>query len=179
MSEFSVVSSETLLRSYVFSVERRVIRGESQEFTRDIAHHPGAVAMVAEDHEGRVAMLRQYRSTFDRVVWEIPAGTMEPDSTPLENAQRELEEEVGVRADEWHLIAQSLISPGWTDQRMYIFHATRLTDVGRRPDGPEELAARVIWMTRHEVADLLREAEFFDATARQGLSYFLESPVGR
>jgi ADP-ribose pyrophosphatase len=179
MSDFSVVSSDTVLESYVFSVQRRVVRGEGVEFTRDIVHHPGAVAMVAEDAQGRVALIRQYRSTFDTDLWEIPAGTIEPDSTPLENAQRELEEEVGVSAENWHLVCASVVSPGWTDQRMYIFYASELTEIPRRPDGPEELAARVHWMSRTEVADLLATSEYFDATARQGLSYFLERAVGR
>ncbi len=176
---FSVESRETLLRSFVFSVERRLVKGTNEEFTRDVVHHPGAVAMVAEDSLGRVALIRQYRATFDTELWEIPAGTMEEGSSPLENAQRELEEEIGVVAHTWRLIAHNAVSPGWTDQRMYIFYARDLTAVDRRPDGPEESSAEVIWLSKGEVADLLASSEFLDATARQGLSYFLERPVGR
>ena len=94
---FSIVERRTLLASYVFSVERRTISHEGTTFERDIAVHPGAVAMVAVNDRDEVGLVRQYRATADQVLWEIPAGTIDAsDADPLFTAQRELLEEMGV-----------------------------------------------------------------------------------
>ena len=173
---FDIVERENLLSSYVFRVERRTIRHLGQDYTRDIAVHPGAVAVVVDDHHDRVALLRQYRATVDRVLWEIPAGTIDAgDDDPLATAQRELEEEVGLRAARWGVVARVYVSPGWTDQVMHIFVARDLTEVGRRPEGPEENAAEIVWLSREEVVDLLEGAELNDATLTIGLRHYLSS----
>lgn len=179
MSDFHVTSRQTLLTSKVFSVERRIIDVGPDHFERDVAIHPGAVAMVAVDDRDRVGLIHQYRATFDELMWEIPAGTIEHGDEPLATAQRELVEELGCVAADWHLIGVSLNSPGWTNQQMHIYYATSLTLNERAPDGPEESAATIHWLTREEVRSLIKELPYFDATTRQGLSYFLEQPVGR
>ncbi|HEV2427051.1 MAG TPA: NUDIX hydrolase, partial [Acidimicrobiales bacterium] len=99
MTPFSVVRREVLHSSRVFNVERRTVEGPDGLFTREVAAHHGAVSVLAVDDEGRVGLLRQYRSTFDRVGIEIPAGTLDvPGEAPERAAARELEEEMGVRA---------------------------------------------------------------------------------
>jgi hypothetical protein len=59
---------------------------------REVVEHPGAVAIVAIDAEGRVVLVRQWRHPVGRALWEIPAGTRHRDEPPLQTAQRELEE---------------------------------------------------------------------------------------
>lgn len=172
---FEIVDRQELLSSYVFSVERRTIRHDGESYTRDIAVHPGAVAIVAVNHRDEVALVRQYRATVDAVLWEIPAGTIDAgDDDPLATAQRELLEEVGVSAATWVVLARVYVSPGWTDQLMHIFVARDLTSLGRRPEGPEEHAAQIAWLDREAVRRLLDDGEFNDATLTIGLRHFLE-----
>lgn len=176
---FALVRRETLLSSCVFSVERRTVSHRDQNFTRDIAVHPGAVAMVVVDDLDQVGLVRQYRASVDRVLWEIPAGTIDPaDLDPLATAQRELLEEVGVRATAWSRIADVYVSPGWTTQLMHIFLARDLIFEGRSPDGPEENAAEVVWLSREEVRGLLDSGEINDATLTIGLRHYLEVDDG-
>jgi ADP-ribose pyrophosphatase len=171
---FAIVERETLLTSYVFSVERRTIIHEGQEFTRDVAVHHGAVAMVAVNERDEVGLVRQYRATADQVLWEIPAGTIDAsDHDPLATAKRELLEEMGVTAATWRRIAQVYVSPGWTDQVMHIFEARDLTSADRAPDGPEETAAKVVWLSRDQVRELLDADRINDATLTIGLRHFL------
>lgn len=171
---FSIVARETLLSSYVFKVERRTVAHDGEEYTRDIAVHGGAVAMVAVNEHGEVGLIRQYRATVDQILWEIPAGTIDAsDADPLATAQRELLEEMGVRASTWHLIAKVYVSPGWTDQVMHIFEARDLLVEDRSPEGPEESAAQVVWLGRERVRELLDDGEVNDATLTIGLRHFL------
>ena len=178
-TDFSISARETLLTSYVFSVERRTVEHRGEVYTRDIAVHPGAVAMVAINDDDQVGLVRQYRATVDQVLWEIPAGTIdEGDRDPLFTAQRELLEEMGVTASSWQLIATVYVSPGWTDQIMHIFEARGLTTQRRAPDGPEENAAEVLWLDRSQVNDLLDSGAVNDATLTIGLRHYLGVNVG-
>ena len=173
--DFAIVARETLLSSYVFKVERRTVAHDGEHYTRDIAVHGGAVAMVAINERDEVGLIRQYRATVDDVLWEIPAGTIDAsDADPLATAQRELLEEIGVRASTWRPIATVYVSPGWTDQVMHIFEARDLVVHDRAPEGPEESAAQVVWLDRQSVRHLLDEGGINDATLTIGLRHYLE-----
>ena len=140
-------------------VDRRVLyRGRYLEFRidtieradgtrseRDVAGHPGAVAIVALDPDDRVLLVRQYRSPAERVLLEIPAGTLDVDSStgateePDLAARRELEEETGYRAASWQRLASFWTAPGFATELMHLYLATDLT--AAHPDdrlGPDE-----------------------------------------
>jgi ADP-ribose pyrophosphatase len=86
----------------VFRVERRFVAHGDVTFDRDIVVHPGAVAIVAVDERGRVAMIRQYRTAAEAWLLELPAGTCDVSSESLvQTAQRELREECGLVATQW------------------------------------------------------------------------------
>jgi ADP-ribose pyrophosphatase len=176
---FSIVDRHTLLTSYIFSIERRTIAHNGNNFDRDVAVHPGAVAMVAINDLDQVGLVRQYRASVNKVLWEIPAGTIDAsDADPLFTAQRELLEELGVTASEWSKIAEVYVSPGWTTQLMHIFVARGLSFEGRSPDGPEESAAEVVWLSRDEVRGLLDAGDVNDATLTIGLRHYLGVNAG-
>ena len=105
-------------------VERRLIhRGRYLEFrvdtieradgsrgTRDVVGHPGAIAVLALDDEGRLLLVRQWRIPAERAMLEIPAGTLDVHDGVTEDpdvaARRELEEETGSRAGSWRKLAE-------------------------------------------------------------------------
>jgi 8-oxo-dGTP pyrophosphatase MutT (NUDIX family) len=162
---FRVVATESRLHSHVFDVETRTVVGPAGEFDRDVVVHPGAVAVLARDDAGRVGLIRQYRAPFDRFVLEIPAGTLDVESEPPEAcARRELREELGHEAGTWRLLGRFLVSPGWCTQVMYIFEATDLVEVGRRPEGPEEGSAEVLWLGPAELRARLDVEGVCDST---------------
>lgn len=115
---------------------------------RDMVEHPGAVAVVALDEAGQVLMIRQYRHPAGHLLWEIPAGLRDlPGEEPRVTAERELLEETGYRASDWHVLADIFSSPGMSDERVLVFLARDLTWV------PE--AERDGHVPRHEEAHLL------------------------
>ncbi len=169
-SGFELEDTTPLLASYVFGVERRTVRHGDETFTRDVVTHPGAVAIVAIDDDGRVGVVRQYRAPFDRVTMEIPAGTLDVDGeAPLEAAQRELAEEMGRAAAEWRLLGRFMVSPGWATQVMHVFEARGLVELPRSPEGPEETAATTEWWAPDELRERLRMEPAIDSTMMVGL----------
>jgi 8-oxo-dGDP phosphatase len=97
---------------------------------REVIEHPGAVAVVALEADGRVLLIRQYRHPAAAQLWEIPAGLRDVVGEPLvETARRELLEEAGCRAGDWRVLTDSLNSPGISTERLRIFLARDLTVV--------------------------------------------------
>jgi ADP-ribose pyrophosphatase len=110
-----------------------------------VAGHPGAVAIVALDADDQGLLVRPYRSPAERVLLEIPAGTLDVDETTGETedpeiaSRRELEEETGYRAATWRKLASFWTAPGFASELMHLYLATDLSPA--HPDerlGPDE-----------------------------------------
>jgi 8-oxo-dGDP phosphatase len=134
--EYRLVSSEPVYEGRVISLVRDTVAmpggGES---VREVVRHPGAVAVVALDDDGRVVLLRQYRHPVGDYLWELPAGLRDADGEPpLETAKRELAEEVLLAAQRWSLLATYYSSPGFCDELVFVYLAEGLSDA-ERPDG--------------------------------------------
>lgn len=102
-----------------------------EPFGRLVIEHPGAVAVLAIDACGRALVVRQYRHSVQATVVEIPAGLLDAaGESPLETAQRELQEEAGYAAARWTHLLTTLVSPGMTTQVFHFFLAQDLSEVG-------------------------------------------------
>jgi len=106
--------------------------------TREVVEHPGSVAIVGVTGDGTVLLLRQSHHAIGRTLLGVPAGTLEPGETPEACARRELTEETGYRAGRLTQLASYYTSPGYTDERMTIFHAADCEPAGGEID-PDEL----------------------------------------
>ncbi len=119
--------------------------------TRETVEHPGSVAIVGVTTQGSVLLLRQSHHPIGRTLLGLPAGTLEPGESPETCARRELAEETGYRAGTLTQLATYFTSPGYTDERMTIFHAPGCEPAGREID-PDEL----IQLAITPLADLSR-----------------------
>jgi len=139
-----LVSSEILRKSRV--LEFRIDTVESPDghrSTRDIAGHPGGVAMVAIDPDDNVLLVRQWRHAAGQALLEIPAGTLDrgPDGSTEDHlgaAKRELEEETGYRAASWQYLAGFYTAPGFTSELMHLYLAEDLSPAHEGRLGPDE-----------------------------------------
>ncbi len=105
----------------------RVRLPDGGESVREFVEHPGAVMVIPLLADGRVVMERQYRYPLKREFIEFPAGKIDPGEEPLATAKRELREETGYEAQEWtHL---TTIHPliAYSDERIEVFSARKLT----------------------------------------------------
>jgi ADP-ribose pyrophosphatase len=101
--------------------------------------HPGSVAILPILDDGRVCLIHSRRVTVEKTLIEIPAGTREPNETPIETARRELAEETGYRAGELEELLSYFPSPGVMDERMWIFVAYGLTEGNPSREANEEI----------------------------------------
>jgi len=90
----------------------------------DFIEHPGAAGIVALTGEGNVVLVRQYRHALKRYVWEIPAGTLDPQETAIDCARRELVEETGYAAAQWQKLGEITPVPAYSDERIHLFLGT-------------------------------------------------------
>ena len=184
-----LVASELLHRGHVLEFRLDTVeRANGRRARRDVAVHPGAVAVVAVDGADQVLLVRQYRHPAGRVLLEIPAGTLDLDPAsgatedPDQAARRELEEETGYRAARWERLADFWTAPGFATERMFLYLATDLA-----PAGPNRLAqdedeslelTRLPW---REAVAAAERGEIRDAKSLVGILWLarrMEAPPG-
>ena len=133
----------------------------------EILHHPGGAAVVALDAAGRVCLLRQYRHAAGGWLWELPAGKLENGEAPLLRAQRELEEEAGMRAADWQALGKIFSSPGVFTDVVHLYLARALTAVPACLEEHEVI--EVHWLPWAEAWRMAQAGEIEDAKTLAGL----------
>ena len=140
---------ELLLSTSRFNVERQVFAGtDGRSVVREVVVHPGAVVILPIIDARRIVMIRNYRHTVEQELWELPAGTAEPNEAPIETARRELEEEAGYRAGTMAPLTEFFTSPGVLTERMFAFVATELQPVEQRLEVGERIVAEIVELDR-------------------------------
>jgi ADP-ribose pyrophosphatase len=100
---------------------------DGQSITRDIVIHPGAVAILPVLDHDHVVLLKNERFIVGETLWELPAGTLEPNEPPDQAAPRELAEETGYTASRWRKLAAFYPSPGIISEKTHLYVAEQLT----------------------------------------------------
>ena len=127
------LDSREVFRGRIIRVRQDTVRlPNGKEGTREVVEHPGGVAVLAIDDEGRVLLVRQYRYTFGRVLTEIPAGKREPGEEPFLTARRELQEEVGATAGRGTELGTLLAAPWPNPGRPWAASSPRRAATARR-----------------------------------------------
>ncbi len=139
--------------------------GETMQL--EVVRHPGGAAVVAIDDRQRVCLLRQYRHAAGGWLWELPAGKIDAPETPDHTAKRELQEEAGVVADTWQSLGSFLSTPGFCDERIYLYLATGLHQAKAEPH-PHEVI-EVHWKSFDETLEMCEQGEIDDGKTLLGL----------
>ncbi|WP_022916557.1 NUDIX hydrolase [Ruania albidiflava] len=173
-ADLPVADREVLHHGKVFDlVGERVDLGAGGEVYREFLAHPGAVAVVALDDAGRVALVRQYRHPVRAYLWEVPAGLLDVPGEPLlAAAQRELAEEADLHAATWHTLVDFCTTPGGSDERIRIFLARDLTAVpeaDRFAREAEELEMPLSWVDLDEAHAAVLAGQIHNPSAVAGI----------
>ena len=128
---------------------------------REVVEHPRGLAILALDREDNVAVVRQYRYPFHKVLLELPAGKLEPGEDPRVCGVRELEEEAGLVADEFIYLGGLYLSPGYSNEVLHLYLARGLRQGACHPDEDEFLEGERIPFAR--LVDMVMADEIHDA----------------
>lgn len=167
---FTIVKQKVVLRSRVFEVLHENWRGpDGRAFERDTLIHPGAVAILPFDSQGRLLLLRQFRPAARAWLLEIPAGTLEKGEPPLACAKRELIEETGFAARRWRKLGAIRNAPGYSSEVIHLYKAWGLTPASGVQDADEHIKLAV--MSRPAVRRAVRRGRLCDAKTLCALLY--------
>src|SRR5262249_15620901 len=120
------------------------VLADGQSVERDVIVHPGAVAILPLVDSVHVCLLRNRRPIVGETLWEIPAGTLEPQEPPESAAIRELAEETGYRAADWRKLTEFYPSPGVLTERTHVYLARDLTPGPRHLERGEEMESEIV-----------------------------------
>jgi 8-oxo-dGDP phosphatase len=174
-ARWPVTASAEQYRGKIINVRSDTVRvPEGTTTEREVVEHPGAVGVVALDEAGRVLMIRQYRHPVGRLLWELPAGLRDVAGEPTaQTARRELLEETGYRARDWHVLADYFSSPGIITERLRVFLARGLEEVpaADRDFVPVDEEAHLIldWVPLDDAVALVLAGELHNGLAVVGL----------
>jgi ADP-ribose pyrophosphatase len=165
-----LISSRERYRSPIFWVtEDRAKDPGGFEIQRAIVHHAGSAVMMAVDARRGILLVRQYRLPTRAMLWELPAGRLDPGEKPLEAARRELREETGYQARRWKKLISFYPSPGYVSEKMTIFLATQLTAGEATPMEDERIQTR--WFSASQVEHMILSNKIQDSKTMIG--YFV------
>jgi ADP-ribose pyrophosphatase len=140
----------------------------------EMVRHPGASAIVpfVSDPRGadpQLLLIRQYRYAALQVLYEIPAGRLDPGEQPADCAARELREETGCIAGHLEFLHTMYTTPGFTDEKIHLFMATDLQRGESAQEADEFIDVEVVPLGR--ALEMIRDGTIKDAKTALGILY--------
>ena len=153
---------ETIRRGRVFDFTlENVTLTNGANLDMEIIRHPGAAAIMPLTDDRHVIMLRQYRHATGQSIWEIPAGTFEKKGHSLACARRELAEETGYSAQQWDDLGSIIPVPGYSDEKIDLYLARRLSPAAQNLDPDEEIEVHALPLD--QVVSMIECGDIIDA----------------
>lgn len=121
------LSSEQIYKGKVFDINKDYAElSTGQKKLREVVIHPGGVVVAALTDDNEVLLVQQFRYPAKQELVELPAGKLEPGEDPDEAIKRELEEECGFIAEKWEKLTCVFSSPGFCNEKLHLYKASKL-----------------------------------------------------
>jgi ADP-ribose pyrophosphatase len=160
-------------KSRVFEVEVDLVtllNGREHEVA--IVRHVPSVVLLPVQEDGRVILVRQYRHSVGRELWELPAGSLDAGESPDAAAARECEEEIALRPGALERLGSFYPAPGFCDEQLIFYRLSDLTqpppDSPHKPDDDEEIYAQAF--TVEAARAMVARGEIIDLKTAYGLT---------
>jgi len=164
-----IVASEKIFEGRVFDVTVDTIREADKTYTREVVHHRGSAVILPAFDDGTIALVRQYRHPAVKYLLELPAGTLNNRERPDEGAARELEEELGLVAARLEKLCEFFVSPGFLEEKMWLYLATELTETKQSLEDDELI--EIVRVPIRRALQMISDGEIEDAKTIIGLMY--------
>ena len=144
----------------------KVKLSNEREVTREVVHHRGAVGIIPFT-QNKIVLVRQYRYPVKKMLFEIPAGTLEKDEEPIVCAKRELSEETGYRANRFKYLGDIFIAPGYCTEKISLYFAEALEKGHQLSEEDEDIKVELFDLK--EVIEKIRCGDIIDAKSICGI----------
>jgi ADP-ribose pyrophosphatase len=167
-----LLKSVVIYEGPIFGVRRdELIEPGGLETKREVISHPGSVVVLPVQKGGKIVMIRQYRHAARQFLWELVAGRIDAGETPQKAAARELLEETGYRAKQYRLLMSIFPTPGFLEERLFVFLATDLTAGEAQPEFDEKIISHSYRLK--ELKQMMTKGELCDAKSIAAILYYL------
>lgn len=155
-------STKTVFEGKIFTVEiKDITTAEGRKTKREIVKHHGGACILPIDEEGNCYLVKQFRSPFEKVMLEAPAGKIEAGEDPMYCASREITEETGLTAGKIESAGKMVATPGYCSEIIYLYIGTELKYEDGTPDENEYIAT--VKMSLKEALELVENGTIEDA----------------
>ena len=162
-----ILNSQRVFEGRVFNVTVDTVSEGELTYQREVVHHNGSAVIVPVFDDGTVALVRQYRHPAVRYLLEVPAGTLAKGERPEIGAARELKEELGLVAGRLEKLSEFFVSPGFCEEKMWVYLATELSEGEQALEEDEILD--VVRLPIAEALEMITSGEIEDAKTIIGL----------
>lgn len=168
---WTVISTRNIYDNKWIGVrEDSVIQPDGERGIYGVVHFKNTAIGVVAVEDDFIYLVGQYRYPLDRYSWEIPEGGCPEGEDPLDAARRELEEETGLRANNWRKLGEAHLSNSVSDEFAVWYVATELIQGERRPEGTEQLEVRRV--SFEDAFRMVLEGEITDAISQLAIMQY-------
>ena len=166
------ISGEVIFDGKVVKLEKdKVLCPNGNESIREIVRHPGGAAILAITDNNEVILERQFRYSYDEVIYEIPAGKLEKGEDPYFAALREFEEETGNKTDRLESLGECYPTCGYSSEIIYLYLANNFCKTHTHFDDDEIIELECIPLD--EVIKMIEDGRIKDAKTIVAISRYL------
>jgi ADP-ribose pyrophosphatase len=162
-----IINSQKVFDGRVFNVTVDTVSEGEVTYQREVVHHHGSAVIIPVFDDATVSLVRQYRHPAVRYLLEAPAGTLADGERPEAGAARELEEELGLVAARLEKLSEFFVSPGFCEEKMWVYLATELSEGKQLLDDDEILD--VVRLPIADALEMISSGEIQDAKTIIGL----------
>lgn len=180
MRQFEEFEEKTIARKNIFKghvievVVDDVLLPDGKTATRELVLHNGAVGIIPITNEGKILLVKQFRKPLEKVILEIPAGKIDPgeETMPERTARRELEEETGFQANTWTYVSSMYLSPGFSNEKMYMYYAEKLARVENPLAQDDDEVLELYELTLQEAKAEIEKGTICDSKTLYAIQYW-------
>ncbi|NLJ57513.1 MAG: NUDIX hydrolase [Tissierellia bacterium] len=166
------VKSEKIFEGKIINLRVDTVELTNQKYAkREIVEHKSAAAILAINENNEMLLVKQYRKAIEDFLYEIPAGVLNIAEEPVDGAIRELEEETGYVAGKIDLVFEFYTSPGFSNEKVFLFKAEDLVFTSTKFDEDESI--ETIAVSKDEARKMLESGKITDSKTLISILYWL------